>query len=74
MPPAVRVPHHYQDGILYYKIYRHTEGPQVVFLAQTTQQTYLDRSVVWGTKYYYTVSAIHTGGIESLRAEEVSAP
>ena len=74
LPPAVRVPHIYSDEVQFYKIYRHTEGTQVTFLAQTAQLTYLDRSVAAGTKYYYTVSAIHAGGVESLRAVEVSAP
>ncbi|MDR3574035.1 MAG: hypothetical protein P4L50_09245 [Anaerolineaceae bacterium] len=74
MPAVVRVPHQYQSEILSYKIYRHTDGTQAVFLAQTAQQAYLDRNVVSGTKYYYTVSAMHAGGVESLRAGEVSAP
>lgn len=74
MPPVVSVPHNYQNEILYYKIYRHTKETQIVFLAQTTQQTYLDRNVVVGITYYYTISAFHAGEVESLRAEEVSAP
>ena len=73
-PATVPVPHTYQDEILYYKIYRHTQGSAVTFLAQTTQRTYLDRSVVAGETYYYSVSALHPGEIESLRAKEVSAP
>jgi hypothetical protein len=74
MPATVGVPHSYQDEILYYKIYRHSEGTQGIFLAQTAQLTYLDRSAIVGTKYYYTVSALHAGGVESLQAKEVSAP
>ncbi len=74
MPAVVTVPHKYLDAITYYKIYRHTDRTQPVFLAQTEQQSYFDRNVTVGTTYYYSISAVHAGEVESIRAVEVSAP
>ena len=72
-PPPVLIPHHYTDVILFYKIYRRTESTQFVFLTQATEISFLDKTAVQGTTYYYTVTAQHENGVESSRPDEISA-
>jgi hypothetical protein len=74
VPPAVTVPHHYSDTILYYKVYRHTVGGEPVFLERTILTTYLDSNAAAGTEYFYTVTAMHANQIESQRPDEVAVP
>ena len=71
-PPAVIVPHHYSDNILFYKIYRRTETIQFTVLAQTSENFYLDETVTKGIQYFYIVTAQHENGIESSRPDEIS--
>ena len=72
-PPPVLIPHHYTDVILFYKIYRRTESTQFVFLTQTTEISFLDKTAVQGTTYYYSVTAQHENGVESSRPDEINA-
>jgi hypothetical protein len=70
LPPAVPVSHHYGDRILYYKIYRKTESTGFIFLAKTSDFTFLDQSAVSGPGYIYTITAMHENEIESSRSPE----
>jgi fibronectin type 3 domain-containing protein len=72
VPPPVNVPHGYSDKVLFYKVYRRTDATQFAFLAQSTETVYKDQDVIAGVKYYYTVTAMHENGIESIRPSEVS--
>ena len=74
VPPAVTVPHHYPDIILYYKIYRRTTGSEFASVGQTILTTYLDSNAATGTEYFYTVTAMHGNQIESQRPNEVAVP
>jgi hypothetical protein len=71
-PPPVLVTHYYSDNILYYKVYRRVEGASFVFLGQTEENSYLDKTAAEGTRYYYTVTAQHENGIESSRPNEIT--
>jgi hypothetical protein len=71
LPPAVPVPHHYSDRVLYYIIYRRTESSGFVFLAKTSDFTFLDQSAVSGGGYFYTITAMHENEMESSRSPEV---
>jgi len=73
-PPPVTVLHYYGDEILYYKVYRRTQGKKFAFLAQVTETSYLDQDPPTGIEYFYTVTAVHPNEIESSRASEVQGP
>jgi hypothetical protein len=71
LPPAVPVPHHYSDRILFYKIYRRTESTGFVFLAKTSDFSFLDQGAGTAGEFIYTITAMHENEIESSRSPEV---
>ncbi|MEM1973892.1 MAG: fibronectin type III domain-containing protein, partial [Thermoplasmata archaeon] len=48
--------------ILYYKLYRSTNGVNYTLLAQPLTNTYVDRNLSTGMTYYYKVSAVNEIG------------
>jgi len=63
-----------ESGINGYKIYRGTTAGGETFLAQIGNVTsYTDQTTLPNTAYFYQVSAVNGGGLESSRSNEANA-
>jgi fibronectin type 3 domain-containing protein len=71
-PPPVTTPHAYSEKVIYYKVYRGTDPAHPDFIGRATGLTFTDRTPSPGVKYYYIVTAVHEGEIESSRGNAVS--
>jgi fibronectin type 3 domain-containing protein len=71
--PTSEIPHGYGEEILYYNLYRRTEGTyDLLLLTRVEGTSYVDPAVEKGVVYYYAVSAVHEGPVEGQRTDEVS--
>ncbi|MFZ2970940.1 MAG: IPT/TIG domain-containing protein, partial [Minisyncoccia bacterium] len=55
-----------------YKVYRDTASPASTFLADSGTNAYSDTATIGNTAYYYAVSDMDTGSIESPLSNEVN--
>lgn len=70
-PPKVTGKHLYSDVVVRYNIYRRTEDEELRLIGSTTETRYLDETAKPGVTYYYVVTAVQEGEIESKRPDEV---
>jgi fibronectin type 3 domain-containing protein len=71
IPEKVNIPHNYSDINIQYKIYRGTIEQNMSYLASTSGLTFRDTDITNNQKYFYEITAVHDGVIESVPTQAV---